>query len=372
VLEIKDMLKQINDIDSVVIYGAGVMGRNLFRTMTDYPFKKKVLKFIVNSMENNPSEICGVPVIPLCEAEAYKNTPVFVALHEKYIDGAISDLRNNGFMNLITVSFDNDIWCDIRKEWMIKNNLLPYGARMCPCSKGGQLKVDDIIHIYVVHSQYDKELVENIPDKSYEIPIQVGASLADEIIFSVRDDNGDNISSKNREYCELTGLYWVWKNDMSDYVGISHYRRKFILSQEEIRGIISENIDIVVTVPILNLDTVKGQYIKDHSEEDWSIMAEAIDILTPEYSNALETVGNSDFYFAYNMFIAKREVFIEYCDWLFKILEYCEKKIGHKKDPYQNRYIGFLAERLLTVYIAKHSELNVVVAHKHFIETKAS
>lgn len=366
------MLKQINDINSIVIYGAGLMGRNLFRTITDYPFKKKVLNFIVNSMGNNSSEICGVTVIPLCEAESYKNMPIFVALHEKHLDGAISDLQNNGFMNLIPVSFDNDIWCDIREEWIIKNNLLPYGTKICPSCKTVQLKVDDAFHIYVVHSQYDKELVEDIPDNSYEISIQVGASLADDIIFPVRDDNGDNISDKNKEYCELTGLYWVWKNDMSDYVGISHYRRKFTLSHEEIQGIISKNVDIVVTVPVLNLDTVKGQYIKDHSEEDWNIMAEAIDKLSPDYSNALETVGNSDFYFAYNMFIAKRDVFGDYCDWLFKILEYCEKKIGHKEDSYQNRYIGFLAERLLTVYIAKHSELNVVVAHKHFIETKVN
>ena len=72
------------------------------------------------------------------------------------------------------------------------------------------------------------------------------------------------------------------------------------------------------------------------------------------------------------MFIAKREVFDDYCEWLFKILNYCEKKIGHKEDSYQNRYIGFLAERLLTIYIAMHSELNVVVAHKHFIETKVN
>lgn len=353
----------------VIIYGGGLMGRNLSKAISELPYHPKVLRHIVNSIGNNPEEIYGVNVIPLSDAESYKNIPVLVALHEKYLYGAMDDLKKRGFTNLFPVSFDNDIWCDIREEWIIKNNLMPYGAKMLK-STNKDSRNEKTFHIYVVHSQYDKELVEDIPDKTYEISIQVGADLADKVLCSVQDDEGDNISEKNREYCELTGLYWVWKNDKSDYIGLSHYRRKFSLTDREIQSIITEDVDIVVTVPVMNLDTVRGQYIKDHCELDWQVMTKAINELSPEYADALETVGNGEFYFAYNMFIAKKVVLNNYCEWLFKILKYCEEKIGHKEDAYQNRYIGFLAERLLTVYIEKHKELNVVVAHKHFIETK--
>lgn len=364
--------RRIINLKSITVYGAGLMARNVHKVLSDYPFQITIPNFIVESKENNPKEIGGIEVISLDEADKYKDSPVLVALHEKYLPEVLNKLRNRGFTNLIPITFDDDFWCDIREEWITKNNLMSYGAKYLQYDEDTATVQDGnkSLHIYVVHSQYDKELGENIADKPYEISIQVGANLTDKIMFPVRDNMGENISDKNKEYCELTGLYWAWKNDKSDYIGLSHYRRKFTLSDREINAIYAGDVDIVVTVPLLNLDTVKGQYIKDHSESDWYIMTEAINELYPEYTNAVEQVGNGNFYFAYNMFIAKNVVLNDYCEWLFNILNYCEEKIGPKDDVYQNRFAGFLAERLLTVYIAKHAELNVAVAHKHFIETK--
>ena len=80
-------------------------------------------------------------------------------------------------------------------------------------------------------------------------------------------------------------------------------------------------------------------------------------------------VQDGIYYYAYNMFIARKTIFDEYCQWLFPILDYCEIHCRKKDSVYQNRYIGFLAERLLTIYMLHHEkEYKIVHARKHFIE----
>ena len=68
----------------------------------------------------------------------------------------------------------------------------------------------------------------NIPQISSYTSLFVGAANHEtDGNFDEKDNTGSNISQKNSSYCELTGLYWIWKNSNADYVGISHYRRFF-------------------------------------------------------------------------------------------------------------------------------------------------
>ena len=67
-----------------------------------------------------------------------------------------------------------------------------------------------------------------VMDNELYMPLQVGKATSKVDLGFQGDDTGDNISAKNPNYCELTGLYWAWKNLKDvDYIGLAHYRRYF-------------------------------------------------------------------------------------------------------------------------------------------------
>ncbi|WP_277934536.1 DUF4422 domain-containing protein [Parablautia intestinalis] len=224
----KDLMAKLNLSHEIIIYGAGVMGKALMPCLRDFPYNLRIACFLVEHMKNNPVEIEGIPVIDLEHAATLKNGTILVALHEKYLADAIKNLREKGFFNLISISFDSDIWSSIRWNWLYEHE------RKCGTTF---LSLEDALnkdlHVYVAHSITDKTLKDVFPIRKFEIPIQVGAILTDKKIFSIRDDQGENISEKNRQYCELTALYWIWKNDKSKYAGLSHYRRRFKINEEQ-------------------------------------------------------------------------------------------------------------------------------------------
>ena len=363
-----EIIEEILQADKLIIYGAGVMGRALKRCIEEAPYNKRVTSFVVSEMANNPLVVDEIPVVDIKNAIMYKDETMLVALHEKYIYAALESLTQAGFSNVIPISFDSDIWSDIRGNWFLEQ----LEGEVLLCVDDGtsdDSRIDDM-NIYIVKSAFDRKLKEKVEDRHCEVPIQVGASLTDVDIADIKDDVGDNISEKNRQFCELTALYWMWKHNTSKYVGLSHYRRKFVINEKNVKKMLEDEIDIVLTVPVINFPSVKIQYLRDHDKCDWDAMEEAVDILCPEYSGTLKQVGNGMFYFAYNMFITRKDVFDEYCKWLFPILFYCEEKVGYKEDRYQNRYVGFLAERLLTVYFLHNKDkYKIGLARKHFIET---
>ncbi len=75
--------------------------------------------------------------------------------------------------------------------------------------------------LVATHKKYD------MPNDNCYFPIQVGKEGKKLSLDYQEDNTGDNISYKNKYYCELTGLYWGWKNSNSDYIGLAHYRRHF-------------------------------------------------------------------------------------------------------------------------------------------------
>lgn len=81
--------------------------------------------------------------------------------------------------------------------------------------------------IYIItHKMFDNSISKS---NEYKV-LHVGNNL-DTSKEYLNDNTLDNISFKNKNYCELTGVYWLWKNSSdldSDPIGIVHYRRYFV------------------------------------------------------------------------------------------------------------------------------------------------
>lgn len=184
-------------------------------------------------------------------------------------------------------------------------------------------------------------------------PIQVGAK-GKPSIEEIRDDRDENISDKNPMYCELTALYWLWKNSEEDITGLCHYRRIFRISESQIKHKL-ERCDFIVAPHYNYRYTLEEEYSQSHIEKDWKLMTQILQEYYPDYYKASLSAFQHNRIYPYNMFIAKRETTNTYCKWLFDVLEKIEQKTDEKnRDTYQIRYIGFLAERLFTLYLFKN------------------
>lgn len=215
----------------------------------------------------------------------------------------------------------------------------------------------------------------------YIIPIQVGKVLSSEKIEEISDDIGENISHKNDVYCELTALYWIWKNADAENIGLYHYRRRLDISKEDILRILKDK-DIIMPKIKSFRTSLKEQYINEHSKDDWDVMMNVLKELYPKYYEFAQNVFNDNKIYRFNIFICGKDLFDNYCFWIFNILDTIYEKISTKnKNDYQKRYIGFMAERLFTLYILYNKfdiyETNVLFensvekyeAYKNFINT---
>lgn len=214
------------------------------------------------------------------------------------------------------------------------------------------------------------------------IPLHVGKALSNINLDIKCDNTGDNISHKNGSFCELTGLYWAWKNvDDADYIGLCHYRRYFDFQHIGRKGfpfttLASDtlfNTDFSVSKEIMdslengyvilpkewNLRySVYLEYCEHHYSRDFRILGDVIKEFSPKYyyDAILNTMIKSNHLMPFNMFIMSKDQLDNYCNWLFPILFEVERRIDITNyDDIQKRIFGYMGERMLNIYVAAES-----------------
>ena len=208
-----------------------------------------------------------------------------------------------------------------------------------------------------------------MPDDDVYLPLHVG-SEGKAVLGYIGDNAGDNISAKNVNYCELTGLYWAWKNLKCDYIGLCHYRRYFagknihtnnveqkktvILHRKDYEKLLREYDVILPQKRNYYIETVRSQYDHAHNKHDLDEAERIVSELYPEYSQAFNKVMDKTKLHILNMFAMKKVLFDEYCNWLFSILFELEKRIDISSyNQYEARVFGFISERLFNVWLEK-------------------
>ena len=236
------------------------------------------------------------------------------------------------------------------------------------------------IQIYI----YGHKPVEyGIWNNSLYTPLEVGAYQREKL-FDIRDNEGDNISIWNPIYGELTGMYWLWKNNITSlkyigtcqtnlkFVGVCQYRRRLEFKEDTDFNAIFIDYDIVLPTPLKM--NPKTQYSACHSKNDIEEVENIIAEKFPDYKEAFNSFWNGNKLWYSNSFVMRVEDFEDYCEFLFGVFEEFKTRKGWTTPEdisaeigmemgvtrntarglkYQRQIFGFLGERLLGVFVTR-------------------
>lgn len=179
---------------------------------------------------------------------------------------------------------------------------------------------------------------------------------------------GDSIASLNSSYCELTGLYWLWKNVNAQYKGLAHYRRilascptkkiEQVLNSDDYISAL-HNADVLTAVAKrYPLATVQSHYINSKKcyqnihEDDISALKQAMKSAGMDYCKVLDGVLNGHKAHMLNIFCMREDMFDSYCSWLFNVVDVFYSLRSQRID--QKRFVGAMSEFLLDVWVLRN------------------
>lgn len=357
----------------VYIAGAHSRGTTMGHYLQYLNPSVKIMAYLYDNDEENPLEINGVPVIKINE-KSKLDTECLVYLGIRGVNHVhlTETLTKCGMKHIIPVDMQLDLeirnrylkkyYASIRREYLKIDELNVSGNQTDKENKS--------VCVYVASSAFDKPLQNSYTLEEYEKKIQVGAALTDrDICAEYRDDIGENISAKNTQFCELTGLYWIWKHAKEDMVGLVHYRRHFMIPDDWVERMEYHGVDVVLPLPLYVAPSIEENYRNRHIGVTWDYMLEYIKENLPEdYEAASVFFKETSLYSPCNMFIMRREVLDDLCQWMFPILFNVAEQGEILEDSYQNRYPGFISERLISYFFDRNREkYKVVYADKNFL-----
>ena len=355
-------------MNKIYIFGAHSRGKTAAHYLCYLNPELEIEAYLYDNDEPNEPNVNGVPVIRL-EENTKLNTeyPVYIGTRGVFYPSIIANLEKLGMKDIRPITVDVDL--QLRNAYL-KKYYASVGRDFLKIEDLSGTEVALTTSVYVAKSIYDKQLMDEYSLQEYEKEIQVGAALTDQRLADdiVVDNVGENISKRNKQFCELTALYWIWKNAVEDVVGLVHYRRHFTMPSDWKVRMIANKVGVILPVPLFVVPSLEENFRSRHDGSDLDYMFEYMKEHHAEEYDELRAFWNNGLYSPCNMLIARKEVLDDLCEWLFPILFAVAEHGGQKEDTYLNRYPGFLSERLISYFFEKNRDkYKVVFADKNFL-----
>lgn len=293
--------------------------------------------------KGNPDEIDGIPVVPIENVE--REMFIVVGVTELIQQEVVPFLNRNGYNNyyLLTQKEEYLLMSEYYKQ--IGRFPLAEPEKLSGTQLSGFNKDIDFV-LYEVRNDKDKPLVHPPRLLFFERDIQAGAALTDSRVANLTDDTLDSISKKNRMYCEMTAVYWIWKNTAHDWVGIEHYRRHLLVAPEMVLG----EADAIMPLPYICYPNEQTQFLRFTTEGVLQAMLSAIQDLHSDCYEAYRQILFGKYQYTYNLVCARKSVFDDYCRWLFEITDRMEKMSDQVPELTETRAFSYVAEVLTNLY----------------------
>lgn len=334
------VIDELEKYDRFVIYGAQVIAYGAYVAIKHLTGRKPTC-FVVGNMNGNPEEIDGISVKLIDVVD--QNTFILVGVTELFQREVLTYLKIQGYQNIFTLTH--------HEEHLLMSKYYNSVGKFPVVQKTSENSEIDL-KVFEVRNHNDKHLTTRPVMQPFEYTIQAGAALTKDRISVYADNIGKNISVKNKQYCEMTATYWIWKNIRCDWVGIEHYRRHLLLKPEYI----SDDVDVILPLPYICYPNEMAQFQRFVSDKVCSALLQGLKEVHPNEYEQFEKILYGQYQYTYNLVCAKKSVFDAYCRWFFEITEHIETFEQKVPEIKETRALSYIAEVLTNLYFMINSD----------------
>ena len=381
----------------LILYGRGLIAEEYARYLEGQGRGADIAAFAVTKMNGQGETYCSRPCLEIEEAiKIFPQAEIHLALQEKYHEEVIGLLAEFGrepkeiiglhrmtellgeqgikeiseaCPNLTVKRNPHDYsMLEISPKEHPEARFTLYPMTQVPLSREDLERIQAYVQeclVYIAMATSGKDArvsMENLPD--YVHPVMGGAAGYEGVRtaeMAYDDEEADSLSCYNSLYSELTVAHWLWKKaPRAKYLGLCHYRRHFVLTKEIKKAMTAGKVDVLLTTPRLTFPTVHAYFaglpVTAMDEQDYSLMVRLIEREDSELAKFSEEFLEGQIHFPNNMVIAKREVYLAYCRFMFKVLQGMQEHYERKGIARPERYLGYVGELLTTVYFSYHRD----------------